>query len=602
MRSRSSTRRRHLRAVGPTSGRVARRTHPVDAYAAAVVRGRVPAGRYHKLSCRRHLRDRAREATADFPYRFEPELADRFVRFGSRVRHYKGEWAGRLVEFSPCQVFRLGSVFGWIRSDLDEWRRRFRTAYNEIPRKNGKSLEAAIVADYTTFFDGEPGAEGYCAATKREQAAIVFNDAKQLVKSSGLKTRIAIQARNLYQSSSLSKLEPLSAQDQSMDGLNPHVVIIDEFHAHKDRGVIDVLETAMGARRQPLMFQITTAGDNMVSPCGDQHGYACQILDGVLVDETFFAFIAHADKEDDWLEERTWRKANPHYGISVNPDDMRALATKAKGIPAAAAAFKQKRLNLWVNASSPCLSVDGWQKGQHDWEPDELAGQPCYVGIDLASSIDLCSLVAAFPPVEGVRGWRWLVSIWTPGDTLQDRARRDRAPYEVWVEQGWLVAVSGTRINHDAVIGPTLLALRDRYHIQRIGFDPWHAGTLIEDLTDPDGDYGFSEENVLAVSQTYGGMSQGCLEVQAEILGGHIDARRCPVTTWCVSNVVGQSDGKDNLMFAKGRSRGRIDPVIAGTIATALWKRFGESEDGPSVYETRGLAVVGGRAPAEAGA
>src|SRR4029077_10738902 len=208
--------------------------------------------------------------------------------------------------------------------------RRFRTAYNELPRKSGKSLEAAIVVDYVSFVDGEPGAEGYCTATKREQALIVFRDAKKLVQSSGLRSRISVQVSNLHSEATSSKVEPLSSDYNSMDGLNPHCVIVDELHAHKDRGVLDVLETAMGARRQPLMFQITTAGDDPVSVCGDQHDYACKILDGLLVDESFFCFIASSDPGDDWQDEATWIKANPHWNISVKPDDMRALALKAK--------------------------------------------------------------------------------------------------------------------------------------------------------------------------------------------------------------------------------------------------------------------------------
>ena len=258
-------------------------------------------------------------------------------------------------------------------------------------------------------------------------------------------------------------------------------------------------------------------------------------------------------------------------------------------IPAAAAAFKQKRLNLWVNATAPCLSIDGWRKGQSTWDPATLEGESCFVGIDLASKIDLASLVAAFPPVAGVRGWRWLRFIWTPADTLAERAHRDRAPYEVWVEQGWLRTTPGTRIDAK-VAREALVWLRDQgFVIARIGYDPWHADDSINALTDPNGEFGFDEEQVLAVAQTYAGMSLGCLEVQAEILGGNVDAGGCPVTAWSVSNTVGQNDGKGNLMFAKGKSRGRIDPVIAGTIAMALWKRFGETDAGDSVYEDRGV-------------
>jgi phage terminase large subunit-like protein len=541
--------------------------HIVDTYAADVMAGRAPAGKYHRLACARHQRDRAREGTAGFPYVFRIELAERFFRFAEKLKHYKGEWAGQPIRLQPYQKFRLGSVFGWVHRDTGL--RRFRHSYHEIPRKNGKSLEAATVMLYLSFFDGEPGAEGYTIATKRDQAKLVFNDAKQLVEKSGLKERIERRVANLHRKDTASKLEPLGADHDSTDGLNPHAVCADELHAYKDRGLIDVMETATGARRQPHFFKITTAGDDPVSVGGDEHTYACEVLDQLREDDAYFAFIAHADEGDDWLDPKTWAKANPNYGVSVKPDDLIALATKAKGIPSAAATFKQKRLNLWVNATAPCLSVDGWRKGQSNMALEAfieaLRHEPCFVGVDLASKLDLCALSFVFPPAVG-RGWKLLQFIWTPEETIQDRAHRDRKPYQVWVEQGWLQTTSGTRVDH-RVIRETLAIYRSIFDIEQIGFDPWHADKLIEELIKDDG---FSEQQVLAVPQTFAGMSSACLRFQAETLAGNIDARGCPVTAMAVANTVGQVDGKANLMFVKGKSRGRIDPVIAPTIGMSL--------------------------------
>ena len=547
-------------------------TNPVDAYAREVVAGRVPAGKFHKLACARHLRDRAREGTAAFPYRFDLERAERFFRFAERLKHYKGEWAGTMIRLEPHQKFRKGCKYGWVH--VTTGLRRFRNSYEEIPRKNGKSLELATETLYLTFFDGEGGAEGYTAATKREQALIIFNDCKKLVQSSGLKDRLKVQVSNIHHVGSASKLEPLSADYNSMDGLNVHAVSIDELHAHKTRGMIDVLETATGARRQPLVNKITTAGDDPVSPCGDEHDYACKVLDGTLVDETYFAFIAHADPEDDWTLPETARKANPNYGVSVNPEDLASKVAKAKSMPSAAAAYQQKHLDLWVNATAPCLSVDGWRKGQSQWDVEDLAHERCYIGIDLASKIDLCALSAVFPPSPGRPSWRLSQHVWTPEDTIDDRAHRDRAPYRVWADQGWLTLVPGTRIDQQ-MVREAILSLRDRFDVELIGFDPWHADTLIDQLVKQDG---FPEDQVLAVPQSFIGMSSACLRMQAEILGGNIDARGCPVTAWSVSNTVGQKDGKDNLMFTKGKSRGRIDPVIAATIGMALWLKQPEEQ------------------------
>src|SRR5262245_20617951 len=255
----------------------------IDAYARKVVAGRTPAGQYHRLACERHLRDRRREGTKMFPYVFDQARADRFCRFAENLKHYKGEWAGQFIRLQPHQRFRLGSLFGWVHAETGL--RRFRVVYFEIPRKNGKSLEAAIVVLYVTFFDHEPGAEGFIIATKRAQAKIVFADCKRLVQSSGLRSRIAVLTGNLNRESSASKVEPLGADYDSTDGLNPQIVVIDEAHAMKHRGMIDVMETATGARRQPIIFWITTAGSDPQTPCGDQHHYACQVLERVLVDE-----------------------------------------------------------------------------------------------------------------------------------------------------------------------------------------------------------------------------------------------------------------------------------------------------------------------------
>jgi phage terminase large subunit-like protein len=544
--------------------------HDIDAYARGVVAGREPAGKYHRLACARHLRDRRHEGARGFPYRFDQATAERFIRFAETLRHYKGEWAGRRIVLQPWQHFRLGSVFGWVHAATGL--RRFRTAYNEIPRKQGKSLEAAIVALYVTFFDGEAGAEGYTIATKRDQAKIVWNDCKRLVLSSGLRHRITVLAANLHREERAQKLEPLGADRDSTDGLNPNLIIVDEFHAQKNRGLIDVMETATGARAQPLNFQITTAGDNPFSPCGDQHDYACKILDEVLEDDTFFAFIAHADAADldgeAWLSETTWRKANPNYGISVKPADMAALATKARHMPSAAAAFQQKRLNVWVNATAPWLSLEGWRDGQGGWAgarwtlPEALRGRPCWLGIDLSSKIDLTAVAALVPPAAEEGQWSLIVWALTPADTLETRALRDRAPYASWVKTGYLRTNPGNRIDQ-AVILDIVAEAAGWFEIQQIGIDPWNAGNLIKELE-------AAGYQAVEIPQTMQQMSAPAKEFEADVLDALVDAGGNPLVQWCASNVVVQRDNKENIYPTKKKSRGRIDPIIATLLARKL--------------------------------
>jgi len=548
----------------------------VDAYARDVVQGRVPAGKYHRLACERHLRDRAREGTKDFPYRFDLAKAERFFRFASQLKHYKGEWAGQYIRLQPWQQFRLGSIFGWVH--VDTGLRRFRRAYNEIPRKNGKTLEAAIVAIYVTFFDGEPGAEGYCLATKRYQAMFVFNDAKKLVRSSGLRTRITIRAKNLHRVDTASKLEPLGKDPE--DGLNPNLIIVDEFHKIKARDQIDVMETATAARQQPLDYQITTAGDDERSPCGTQHHYACQILEQALdpPDETTFAFIAHADVEDkerglpadDWTLETTWRKANPNYGVSVKPDELRALVTKARHMPEAAAALQQKRLNLWINTDAPWLSMEGWRRGQRRWSAAELRGQMCYGAIDLASKIDLAALALVFPPTATRPAWRYLVRHFTPADTLIARGRRDRVPYTLWTQRlipgtdwPYLTTNPGNRLDQ-AVVRAAVVAARDYgFLIQQIGFDPWNSSNIEQEL-EGDG------VEVVEIPQNLKHLSPPSKDFEADVLDGLVDTGGDPILLWEASNVVVFKDNLENIKPIKKKSRGKIDGIVAMIMARKL--------------------------------
>ena len=565
--------------------------NPVDDYAHRVVSGEIPAGKYHRLACKRHLDDRAKEASdPSYPFRFVWEeyetyksadgtpkrrlkqCAVRFLQFARRMRHYKGkQFRGRPFEPSPFQVFRLGSIFGWRRKDTGG--RRFTTAYNELPRKNGKSFEAGIVAIYVTFFEGEQGAEGYVVATKREQANIVFNVSRVIVlrsrDGSRVLSRIRVGKHALYMESTESTLQPLGKDSDTTDGLNPNLIVVDEMHAMKDRGLIDVMETATGSREDPLNFQITTAGDDLVSPCGDQHDYATKILDGVLNDdatEAFFAFIAHADLDDDAFEESTWRKANPNYGISVDPVDMRKLALKAKNMPSAAAQFKQKRLNLWVNTIAPWLSLEGWRAGQRTPSVDQLREmlkkRRCFAGVDLSSKVDLAAVTLVFPPWDADPIWRLLLYALTPADTLLERSRRDRAPYPFWKERGYLDTNPGNRIDQDR-LREFLQTAATEYELESIGVDPWNSGNLVTDL----GNDGF---DVVEIPQTLQQMSAPCKEFEADVLDGRVDCGSNPLMAWCVSNVVVIPDNKDNIYPSKKRSRGRIDPVIAALMGRKL--------------------------------
>lgn len=577
------------------------------AYEDAVLAGDVPACKWVRLACARNRRDRERVGSPGFPYVVDAGKATSICLTAESFPHIKGPKAfvtghdddGRNIwnpiALEPWQAWVLTTLYGWTHAATGL--RRFRVGLVLVPRKNAKSTLGAVAINYALTADGEGGAEVYSAATTRDQAKVSAEIAWEMAKRSAeyrdyFGVRIGAKTtRTLEVPGTASKFMPLSADAHSLDGLNVSFALVDELHAHKTRAVWDVLETAIGARAQPLIFAITTAGADVLGICYEKLEYLRRILTDEVSDEQFFGIEYTIDEGDDWQDETSWRKANPNFGVSVNPEDLARKVSEAKQSPAARNNFLTKHLNVWVTSHEPCLSVEGWKRGQSKgWRPvlevPELKHERCWVGIDLASKIDLCAMSFVFPPTAGRSRWRWLQQIWTPEDTLRDRAHRDRAPYEAWAEAGWLQTTPGTRIDHQAVID-ALLAARDVYDIQVVGFDPWHADKLIEDLTKR---HGFDETQVIAVPQTFAGLSSACLRVQADILAGEVDAGGCPVTAWCVSNVVANRDGKDNLMFAKGKSRGRIDPVIAGAIGTALWLRQPQAE--PSIYETRGMTVV----------
>lgn len=562
----------------------------VDRYARDVVDERELAGKYHRLACARHLHDRAREGTAAFPYVFDWSAAERFFRFMRCLRHKAGEWDGRPIEPMPHQVFRLGSVFGWRHATTG--RRRFHTAYNELTRKSGKSLEAAVVAAYCTFFDGEPGAEGYVTATTKQQASIVFTTAKDLARNAGLvktakakRRRLTASKNNLSDLITLSKLEPLAGDASLLDGLNPYVVVMDEFHAYKSRGIVDVIETATGARRNWLLYQITCAGTDPLSPCGVQHRYATQVLDGIITDESFFAFIAHADEGDDWQDERTWRKANPSYGTLIKPEYLEALARHAQAEPSNAPAFKQKNLNIWQDTLTPWLSIEDWRAGQTPFDPTTLEGRVCFGGLDLSSKIDLTAFALAFPPLEDGDDPRWHYLYWilSPADTLAARAHRDRAPYLEWRDSGHLLAVPGKRIEHTA-LREIVNRAGDLYDIHEIGFDTWNIGDLDQQL---EGD-GFAMTEVPMTTQS---LTHASKDFEAEVLDRLVNTGAHPIAQWAAANVVVLRDGKDNIFPTKRKSHGRIDPIVASIMARKMAGVTPLAEK-QSAYADHGLEVV----------
>lgn len=552
-------------------------------------------GRYERLCWERHARDLALAYPKGMPakptatrhpkgYWFDPGAGEHVITFVEGLcKHSKGEWAGRPLLLEEWQREVLRVAFGWMRSDGT---RRFRIVYVEIPRKNGKSELAAALGLYLLVADQEPGAEVYSSATKKDQAKIVHDTATAMVRASGeLKRWVKVQRNNLSCERLGSKFAPLSADAGTLDGLNPHGNIVDELHAHRDRGVWDVLDTAMGARRQPLTIAITTAGVYEPESIGwQQHEHAVKVLDQAIEDDAFFAFIACADAEDDWTAPETWAKANPNFGISVKPEYLEGQAAKALTQPSFTNTFLRLHLNRWTQQQDRWLSLEAWNACDVTLTPAEmrereasLRGARCFAGLDLSTKIDISALALWFPEALTL-----VCRFWCPEERIMERARKDRVPYDVWQSEGWLTATSGSVIDYD-VVRADIDALGDLFAIQQVAFDPWNASQLATQLT---GD-GFT---MVETRQGYKTLSEPSKEFEKLITARTMRHGGNPVMRWMVSNVGKKSDENENIRPVKTSETQRIDGVVATIMALS---RSIVDASASSVYEERGIQYLG---------
>lgn len=452
---------------------------PWDQYGLDVLEGRVLVCRYTRLAVERHYRDLTDQVAKGLLWR--PEMAKHGLAFFPKYcRHFEGKWGGQPVELAPWQAFWLAVELGWYKTDGT---RRFRTWYEEVARKNGKSTKLAGLGLYLFAADKEPGAQVYTAATKLEQAKITHAAAEMMVaKSPHLRQLIKNHKNKLFIPGTANKFIPLGADANTQDGLNVHGAIIDELHAHPSRGLWDVIDTARGSRLRSLMHAITTAGFNQDgSICLEQRNYLIQILEGQVEDESFGGAIYTLDDGDDWFDEGNWGKPNPNLGVSIFTEELRTQAAKARAVPAALNNFLTKRLNIWTQVSESWLSLDDWDNGAAPIDEAALAGRRCYGGLDLASKTDIAAWILLFPPATPGEQWLVLCRFFIPEDNMVVRDRKDRVSYTAWARQGWIIPTPGTRIDQEA-IRRQILDDAGLFDLQAIGFDEWNAGKLATEL------------------------------------------------------------------------------------------------------------------------
>lgn len=493
-------------------------------------------------------------------YWFDPNAANKICLAIENFQHIRGRgFAGKPIKLEPWQTFIYATVFGWRRQDGT---RRFRTAYTEIPRKNGKSTMSAPVGLYMLAIDGEPGAEIYSAATTRDQARIIFELAQRMAEGDPEFREmygVTVHAHAISVLESASTFKPLSAEADTLDGLNIHAALVDELHAHPTRKVWDVLETGMGARTQPLLWAITTAGNNLSGICYEQHSYVQKILNRAARDESYFGIIYGIDTGDDPMSPDTWRKANPNYGISVMPDDVARLATKAAQLPSALSAFLSKRLNVWCQSDNPWMAMDRWHAcADYTLRMEDYREDPCWIGLDLAAKTDIASMAILF------RHGKDMILFsrhYLPEDAIDQSSN---SQYRGWEESKRLITTEGAVTDFET-IEDDIVRIVQSYRVQRIGADPNQFAYFGQRLQKR------YPNLVYEIPQHVNRLSPGMKELEALVVSGRLRHDGCPVMTWMISNVRAHYPARRSEIFpVKERPEHKIDGAIAAIMAICL--------------------------------
>ena len=509
--------------------------------------------------------------------------ADLAVEFIRCLKHTKGQWHGENFELIDWQEQIVRDLFGILKPN---GYRQFNYAYIEIPKKQGKSELAAAIALLLTCADNEYGGEIYGCAADRQQASIVFDVAVQMVEQSpALKSRFKIlrsQKRLIYKPLN-SFYQVLSSEAYTKHGLNVHGVVFDELHAQPNRQLYDVMTKGSGdARKQPLYFLITTAGTDRHSICWEVHQKAVDILEGRKVDSSFYPVIYGADDNDDWTDEKVWKKANPSLGITVDIEKLRVACNSARQNPAEENLFRQLRLNQWVKQSVRWMPMEKWDACDRDFDPESLKGRVCYAGLDLSSTTDLTAFVLVFPPENEHEPYYVLPYFWIPEENIPIRVSRDHVPYDIWEQQGYLKSTEGNVV-HYGFIEAFIEDLGKIYNIKEITFDRWGAVQMSQNLEA----MGFT---VVPFGQGYKDMSPATKELMKLVLEEKINHAGHPVLRWCVDNIFVRTDPAGNIKPDKEKSTERIDGAVALIMALDRAIRNGGS-DTSSVYDERGLIL-----------
>lgn len=488
-------------------------------------------------------------------YWFDEDAAERACGLFECLKLIEGEHAGKPFHLEDWQKAIVGAMYGWKSEETGL--RRYREAFVYVPRKNGKTMIAAGLVLAAMFVDEEPGAQIYSAAAEREQAALVFRQASGMIAREPQLQSIAkvyktFRSIEIPQTNTIYKA--LSADADTKHGLGAHMVIVDELHAHPNAELVDVLQTSMGSRRQPLLVHITTADYDRPSICNTKHDYAIKVRDGVFNDPSFLPVLYEASEADDWTDPDVWARVNPNLGVSVRQEYLERECQRAQNEPSYENTFKRLHLNIKTQQDVRWLPMSKW---------DACGGQPvpqgpCFAGLDLASTTDIAALVLFWPETGSLVPW-----FWVPADNAENREKRDRVPYLTWSREGLVELTPGNVIDYN-YIRKQINELASTYEIQQIGYDPWNARHLAQQLQDEDG------LPLTEFRQGYVSMNEPSKHFERLMMSEDLQHGGNAVLRWMASNVTAKVDPSGNIKPDKSKSTEKIDGIVASIMAVGL--------------------------------
>ena len=546
-------------------------------YSRAILSGEISACLQVRQMCQRQVDDLKRQKNdSSFPYVFRPESGVLACSFLEELKHVKGKWAGQPFILSPWQVFFTFTLFAWVHKSTGY--RRFREAFLLVPRKNGKTFWAAGIGLYGLLADKEQGSEVYCGANSKNQAMYVFATAKQMLgQDQELRDYFGAEvfASNISVHGSGSKFEPEIKRVR--DGASPHIAITDELHEADDSHMVDAFSTGMGARTQPLLLIISTAGVNLAGPCFERQKALESVLSGAIKNDQLFGTVYTLDKGDSWEDASAWVKANPNYGISISPEFIEQKIFETKTHLSRRNINLCKHLNIWNSSNLAFFDMQAWGRCANPaLKLDDFTGQPCWIGIDLASKVDVAAMVILF---RNGNLYTAFGIYYLPSSTVN---RPENAHYQEWAYDGRLVVTDGDVIDYGE-IEDDLRELSGKFEVQCIAYDPFQATQLSTRMTAE----GFP---MVEMRPTVLNFSEPMKELEGLILQGKFVHDGDPVLTWMATNTVGKRDTKDNVYPDKEIPRNKIDGIVALIMALGRAMLEGESEE--SVYSARGLTVI----------